>query len=87
MNWYAKGGIVDGATLIGAGEAGPEGIVPLTPFWDRLDSTLAAMQNMKGSSGGNVTLVINLDGQTIAQSTVRYINNQTLMFGTSPLNV
>lgn len=87
VNWYAKGGIVDGATLIGAGEAGPEGIVPLTPFWDRLDSTLAAMQNMKGSSGGNVTLVINLDGQTIAQSTVRYINNQTLMFGTSPLNV
>lgn len=87
VNWYAKGGIVDGATLIGAGEAGPEGIVPLTPFWDRLDSTLAAMQNMKGSSGGNVTLVINLDGQTIAQNTVRYINNQTLMFGTSPLNV
>lgn len=87
VSWHAKGGIVDGATLIGAGEAGPEGIVPLTPFWDRLDSTLAAMQNMKGSSGGNVTLVINLDGQTIAQSTVRYINNQTLMFGTSPLNV
>lgn len=87
VNWYAKGGIVDGATLIGAGEAGPEGIVPLTPFWDRLDSTLAAMQNTKGSAGGNVTLVINLDGQTIAQSTVRYINNQTLMFGTSPLNV
>lgn len=27
--WYAKGGIVDGATLIGAGEAGKEAIVPL----------------------------------------------------------
>lgn len=26
--WYAKGGIVDGATLIGAGEAGPELILP-----------------------------------------------------------
>lgn len=29
INWYAKGGIVDGATLIGAGEAGKEAIIPL----------------------------------------------------------
>ena len=29
VQWYAKGGIVDGATLIGAGEAGKEAIVPL----------------------------------------------------------
>lgn len=27
--WYARGGIVDGATLIGAGESGKEAIVPL----------------------------------------------------------
>ena len=29
ISWYARGGIVDGATLIGAGEAGKEAIVPL----------------------------------------------------------
>lgn len=29
ISWYAKGGIVDGATLLGAGEAGKEAIVPL----------------------------------------------------------
>lgn len=29
VSWYAKGGIVDGATLLGAGEAGKEAIVPL----------------------------------------------------------
>lgn len=28
IDWYARGGIVDGATLIGAGEAGPEMILP-----------------------------------------------------------
>ena len=28
ISWYAKGGILDGATLIGAGEAGPEMILP-----------------------------------------------------------
>lgn len=27
--WYAKGGIIDGATLIGAGEQGKEAIIPL----------------------------------------------------------
>ena len=29
VEWYARGGIVDGATLIGAGEQGKEAIVPL----------------------------------------------------------
>ena len=29
VSWYARGGVVDGATLIGAGEAGREAIVPL----------------------------------------------------------
>lgn len=29
LTWMAKGGIVDGATLIGAGEAGKEAIIPL----------------------------------------------------------
>lgn len=29
IDWYARGGIVDGATLIGAGEDGKEAVVPL----------------------------------------------------------
>ena len=37
VTWAAQGGIVDGATLIGAGEAGSEAIVPLDPFWERMD--------------------------------------------------
>ena len=42
ISWYAKGGIVDGATLIGAGEKGAEAIVPLDPFWKRLDKMAEA---------------------------------------------
>lgn len=30
IDWYAKGGVVDGAQLVGVGEAGPEAIVPLS---------------------------------------------------------
>ena len=35
VQWYARGGIVDGPTLIGAGEAGKEAIIPLerNTFW------------------------------------------------------
>lgn len=85
VSWYKEGGIVDGATLIGAGEAGAEGIVPLTPFWDRLDSTLETIANAKTQTGGNVAIVINLDGKTIAQSTIDYVNNQTIALGTNPI--
>ena len=47
VEWYAKGGIVDGATLIGAGEAGPEAIVPLSepnlrPFADAVAERMGA---------------------------------------------
>ena len=35
VQWYARGGIVDGPTLIGAGEAGKEAVIPLERniFW------------------------------------------------------
>ena len=38
VSWYARGGIVDGATLIGAGEQGREAIIPLERHteWIRL---------------------------------------------------
>ena len=38
VEWYARGGIVDGATLIGAGERGKEAIIPLERHteWIRL---------------------------------------------------
>ncbi len=45
ISWYARGGIVDGATLIGAGEAGREAIIPLerhTEWLDEVAKRLAA---------------------------------------------
>ena len=37
VEWYARGGIMTKPTLFGGGEAGAEGIVPLDPFWSRMD--------------------------------------------------
>ena len=50
VSWYAKGGIVDGATVLGSvglGERGPEAILPLDPFWKKMDEIASSMQ------GGN----------------------------------
>lgn len=49
VNWYAKGGFVDDATLIGAGEAGPEMILPKSgELMDAFSSAVASKVN-----GGN----------------------------------
>ena len=37
VHWAAQGAIIDGATLIGAGEKGPEAILPLDSFWKKFD--------------------------------------------------
>lgn len=38
VSWYAKGGIFDDPSFIGIGEKGPEAVIPLDPFWKRLDA-------------------------------------------------
>lgn len=50
VDWYAKGGIFDAPSLIGVGEAGPEAVVPLDKFWEKLD-TIAA---------GSISPIINI---------------------------
>ena len=57
VSWAAKGGIVDGATLIGAGEKGTEAIVPLDPFWNKMDQIAERL-----NGGMNNTFYITVDG-------------------------
>ena len=49
VSWYAKGGIVDGATLIGAGEAGKEAIIPLERHTQWLDQVAARLAQRLGA--------------------------------------
>lgn len=72
-----------GATLFGAGEAGDEVLYGR----DSLMKDIADAVRSAGGSGGTLQLVINLDGRTIAQNTVDYMNNHTIMFGTNPVLV
>lgn len=75
VDWYAKGGIIDGATLIGAGEAGPEAIVPLTapnlkPFSEGVANELNDEFRALRDELRNMRLVLNIDGRSFAEATV-----------------
>ena len=41
ISWYAKGGVFDGAQVIGVGENGPEAVVPLNRFWEEIRNSNA----------------------------------------------
>ena len=84
--WAAKGGIVDEATLIGAGEAGAEAIVPLDPFWKRLDEDLGrsridydlmAMAFIRALEETDTTTRLYCDGREIARATAPFIKTET----------
>lgn len=69
VEWYKQGGIIDGPSLIGAGEAGPEAIVPLSnpymaPFAD------AIADRMEGN-GDTFVFNITADSETTLQRLVR----------------
>lgn len=84
VKWNAEGGIFDKASIIGygVGEAGAEAIVPLDKLWQKMD---AIADNNGG--GKSMTLVVNFDGKTIAQKTIEYANEQTIVFGMNPILV
>ena len=68
IEWYAEGGIMSKPTLFGGGEAGPEGIIPLDPFWKRLDK-------IAESTGNSVVINVypssGMDEQAIAEAVER----------------
>ena len=72
VSWYKQGGIFDSPTIAGIGEAGPEAVVPLDKFWDKLDK----MQ------GGETNIVININGSNkdpreIAEEVKRVLIRET----------
>ena len=52
VDWYARGAIFNSPNIIGVGEAGPEAVVPLDKFWNKLDAM----------SSGGTNIVINING-------------------------
>lgn len=90
VQWFAKGGILDGAqifggaggTLFGGGEAGREAVLPLdsnTDWMDKIADKVVAM--LMGSGDVNLTIPIYLDGKLITTEVIRRIRNQSRASG------
>ena len=75
VKWYAEGGIATSPTLFGGmGEAGPEAILPLDPFWKRLDrwgESLTAARNSEP-----ITVILQVDGKEVARTTAPYMETE-----------
>lgn len=72
ISWNAKGGIFDGASIIGVGEAGPEAVIPLSS--DRMRPFARAIAEEIGGTGGTYTIVVpvEIDGREVARSTATF---------------
>lgn len=78
IKWFAKGGIVDGPTLFGAGEAGPEAIMPLDRLKDftAIDYDRFASAMVRALSAVNLTSTVNVDGREVARTTAPFMQSE-----------
>ena len=79
VSWYAEGGFVDGATLIGAGERGPEMILPESgALMDKFSSAVASKVG-----GNDVNVYLQYDASTdatqMAYEIARVLNRKLAM--------
>lgn len=66
LQWAAKGGIMNAPTLVGAGEAGSEALLPLDPFWRKMDD----IQNAQAGQTVQITNYITVEGAGDAEKFV-----------------
>ena len=90
IDWYANGAIMKRPTIFGGGEAGDEGIIPLDPFWNRLDSMSDSIVNgigtmLRGQQGptGNIVIPIYLypSGPKMGEETVKMYDTYKRQIG------
>ena len=88
--WYRKGGIMTDPTVFGfsgstamvGGEAGPEGIIPLNPFYDYLDKKFDSNSNAQVVAElirlrqlvSEKEMVLDIDGREFMRTVAKYQN-------------
>lgn len=78
IDWYAKGGVFNGPSVIGVGEAGPEGVVPFNERGARpLAEGIAKLLDGKGGAGhGDTNVTINLYATVREEADIEKISRQ-----------
>lgn len=78
IDWYAKGGVFSGPSVIGVGEAGPEGVVPFNERGARpLAEGIAKLLDGKGGAAhGDTNVTINLYATVREEADIEKISRQ-----------
>ena len=77
IEWYKRGGMVDGASIIGAGEAGAELVWPsYEPYMQRYASAIA--QEMPNDTGVSIDEIISLLQQLVNKDSSVYLDGSEL---------
>lgn len=83
IDWYAKGGIFKSPSLIGVGEAGHEGVIPLDPFWAKMDAIresaaidydLLAQAVARAMANVQIQTEVAIDGKAVGQAVTPTVN-------------
>lgn len=77
----ARGGVIDRATVLMAGEAGDEAIVPLENNLEWLDKLAAKINSTGNGDGRPVNLTIQIGEEKIVSRVIDLVNDQTFMSG------
>lgn len=93
VKWYQKGGIFDKPTLFGygngmlggLGENGAEAVVPLEKNTEWMNVLANKLSERMG--GSSTPIILQVDGKTFAQTTIKSINDLTRQTGTLALNL
>lgn len=67
VEWAAQGGIMNVPTFVGAGEAGSEALLPLDPFWRKMNT----IEERMASNSGSITINLNYDAGDDANKMLR----------------
>ena len=77
IDWYAKGGVFNGPSVIGVGEDGPEGVVP----FDRrgampLAEGIAEQLERRGGGSGDTSVTINVYATVREEADIRKLSRE-----------
>ncbi len=77
----AKGGVIDSATLAVIGEQGKEAVVPLENNTEWIDMLAARLAPKDDDDKPVVPIILQVDGKTFAQTSIKSINDLTKQTG------
>lgn len=82
IEWFAKGALLTDAVLFGGGEKGDEAVVPLDPFWRKLEDSQSIDYDRLSAVlvdallKAHLTVETVVDGKVIARSTAPYMRSE-----------